>query len=519
VTAEPLTEFGRAAVPDDEASAYRTEIDAAALRLRADRSDLDRLLAYVHAKGALRQRVAAVLAQGHSRLTRLRAGRDEDTRLASGQEAVAVPVERAYAALQPGAVFSLEAAEDAFADAVKCAGNAVLHAPRLAARLCAAQALVAAIRQEQRRAADLYSQAAATPGLPMPVQWVYEKERADVLAELGREWGDNAAIAEAVELYEETVLPLVPRAERPDEWAATQHDLGNALGVLGSRRRGTRLLERAVATFEHALSARSRERAPLEWAATQHDLGNALGILAQRQGDTELLEKAVEAFESALRVRTRERKPQAWAATQNHLGTALLTLGQLKRDTAILERSVAAFREVLEVWTREQAPVDWGATQNSIGTALRVRGEQGGDPRELEEAVSAYRSALTVRTRERMPQDWAMTQNNLGAALQRLGERQNDTRLLGEAVAAYENALEEWGREDMPMTWAMTTANLGVARRGLAERAQDVGASRRAVADLEEAVAVFQDASHPQYYELAKEELVKAQGVAASLGG
>ena len=86
-----------------------------------------------------------------------------------------------------------------------------------------------------------------------------------------------------------------------------------------------------------------------------------------------------------------------------------------------------------------------------------------------------------------------------------------------EAVAAYEDALQELRREDKPFAWAMTRANLGDARRGLAEREQDTTMSHRAVADFEAVAEVFHSASHPQYYELAKERLAVARELAARL--
>ena len=57
----------------------------------------------------------------------------------------------------------------------------------------------------------------------------------------------------------------------------------------------------------------------------------------------------------------------------------------------------------------------------------------------------------------------------------------------------------------------MTRANLGDVRRALAERTRDVELSRQAVADFEAVAGVFRDASHPQYYHLAKEQLAVAR--------
>jgi hypothetical protein len=61
---------------------------------------------------------------------------------------------------------------------------------------------------------------------------------------------------------------------------------------------------------------------PRNWAATQNNLGSALGSLGERQSDTARLTQAVEAFQEALKKYTRERAPLDWAGTQNNLGIA-----------------------------------------------------------------------------------------------------------------------------------------------------------------------------------------------------
>ncbi|MFA7386840.1 MAG: hypothetical protein WCZ87_04180 [Thiohalobacteraceae bacterium] len=497
-------------------SEYQAEIDALATEQGCGPSDLVHLIDCVRAANAADRQLPGALRQACTRLLALRSAQDSAVEFPAPE--VAAAVARARDALEPGPTFSLERADQAFADAVASCRQAPPCAPATLASLLARQAAVAALGQDHRRAADLYAAAAATPALPVEAQWHYQCERAAALEERGREYGDNAALEESIELYSHAVLPLAPESERPDDWSVTQHRLGNALGIAGQRRRGVHYLERSIAAFEQALQGRSRERAPLDWAATQLGLGNALGILAQRQGDDDMLRRAVAAFEGALQALRRDTAPREWAMAQYHLGTALLTLGQLKRDTAMLARSIDAYRQVLRDWTRARAPLDWARVQNSLGTALRVRGEQGNDRVELEQAIGAYRSALEVWTRARWPEEWSLAQNNLGAALQRLGERQDDPAPLCEAIAAYDAALQEMRPDDRPIAWAMTRANLGDARRALAERARDADLCGQAICDFEAVAKVFREASHPQYYDLAKERLAVARKLAAELG-
>ncbi len=179
----------------------------------------------------------------------------------------------------------------------------------------ATKAMDAANQQDYQQASELYAQAASVEGLAIPLQWQYRNQQALMLAELGREFRNNAALEDAIKLYETTVAELAPKDERPDDWAATQHQLGNALGLLGQRQRATVMLEKAILVFENLLSVRTRESAPLDWATTQDNYGNVLGTLGQRRGDTGLLEKSIAAFEDALTERTQEQVPMDWNLT------------------------------------------------------------------------------------------------------------------------------------------------------------------------------------------------------------
>ena len=74
---------------------------------------------------------------------------------------------------------------------------------------------------------------------------------------------------------------------------------------------------------------RTREHSPQQWAATQNNLGNALslqGELAEGSEGVRLLNEAVAAYRDALKVRTREHLPQDWAATQINLAKTYFLL-------------------------------------------------------------------------------------------------------------------------------------------------------------------------------------------------
>ena len=483
-------------------AAYTAELKAACRSLGADESDLQHLLAPLQEAQVPLQQLYGLLKQSWSRLKALRESQADLAEFASEQPETVRLVEQGFEALQRGEAFSLEQSDRLFERACELS-----HTREVAARVRSLQAEIAAIQLDYHRAAELSLQAALTPGLDAPLQWRYQFQRARALEEQGLGFMDEAALEETVGLYETRVLALASRERWPDEWAATQHHLGDALGALGQRQRGTRLLERAIEAFENALSVESGERDPADRAAIYNSLGNTLGILAQRHADTEMLERSVSAFESALEVRTREREPQDWAVTQNNYAAALLTLGQRKQDKTILKRASDAYKKVLQVWTRERGPLDWAATMDNLGTALRLLGEHRKGPRTLEQSVAAYRSAISERTRDRVPREWAMTQNNLGAALHRLGMRAEDPQHLESAIEAYENALKELTRERGWLAWAMTRANLAAARKALAELSGEIDLVRAALSDLQAVAGVFRDASHAQYYELVTEQI------------
>ncbi len=306
-----------------------------------------------------------------------------------------------------------------------------------------AQAANARARLAYREAAEHW-RAAARAIAPVDArdEWGYILNGAVALWDLGREFGDNTALVDAIELYRDEALPRAPRERVPLDWAGTQNNLGTALETLGARESGTARLEQAVAAYRAALQEYTRERVPLDWAATQNNLGNALAMLGERESGTARLEQAVAAYREALKERTRERVPLDWATTQNNLGTALSRLGERESGTARLEQAVAAYRAALQERTRERVPLDWAATQNNLGAALATLGERESGTAQLEQAVAAYREALKEYTRERVPLNWAQTQNNLGGALFRMGERESGTARLEQAVAAYRAALE-----------------------------------------------------------------------------
>ena len=358
--------------------------------------------------------------------------------------------------------------------------------------------------------------------------------RASALVEQGnalQELGGKGESAESAASYRDAVaafrsaLEVYTRATLPQDWAATQNNLGIALSGQAARtsgQAGVNLLIQAVIAYRRALEVHTRATLPQKWATTQSNLGAALSGQAGRasgQSAVFLLAQAVAAYRSVLEVRTRATLPQDWARTQNNLGAALTdqaghTSGQAAVD--LLAQAVAAFRSALEVCTRATFPQDWAKIQNNLGVALRdqagrARGQAAADL--LAQAVAAYRSALEVYTRATLPQDWAMTQNNLGVALSGQAWRtsgQAGVDLLAQAVAAYRSALEVNTRATLPQNWAKAQNNLGNALRDQAARASwqvAVDLLAQAVAAYRSALEVYTRATFPQDWAMTQYNL------------
>ncbi len=101
-------------------------------------------------------------------------------------------------------------------------------------------------------------------------------------------------LKEAVEICRETIA-LNPKDKTPQDWAATQNNLGAALWNQGTRTSGeavAELLAPAVAAFREALTVRTRESLPQDWAKTQNNLGKALRFLGESAKRIDLLKEA-----------------------------------------------------------------------------------------------------------------------------------------------------------------------------------------------------------------------------------
>jgi MFS transporter, FSR family, fosmidomycin resistance protein len=203
------------------------------------------------------------------------------------------------------------------------------------------------------------------------------------------------------------------------------------------------------------------DRNPEAWASARTSDGLAC---AQRlDGDrSENWESAIAAFEDALRAWTREHNPQQWAA-------ACLNLGVAYRDRLAgdrvnnQERAISAFEDALSVWTCECHPAEWASASLNLGIAYweRLVGERAENS---ERAIAAFEDALSVWTRDENPEDWTTARFNLGIAYrERMAGNRSENR--ERAIAAFTDALSVWTHEGNPEEWTAAHANLNLAQR------------------------------------------------------
>src|SRR6266446_7060204 len=319
--------------------------------------------------------------------------REEIARLQRGPAELASFAEQAETLINKG---DLDGARVVLAAGRTTARTLREQSSRYEADFLAQEAKVDHLQLAYRDAAIKYAEAASLiAALDRPKRWEFVWAQAYELQGQGAEFGDNAALAESIDVYREGLL-LAPRAERPLDWAATKHHLGLALRTLGERESGTVLLEEAVAAYRDVVKEITRERAPLDWARAQNNLGYALQILGERESETARLEEAVAAYRDALKEYTRERAPLDWARAQNNLGYALVSLGDRESGTARLEEAVAAYRDTLKEYTRERAPLDWAATSGNQGVALMHLAERTKNAATAEMAVRQIEDAMKV---------------------------------------------------------------------------------------------------------------------------
>ena len=133
-------------------------------------------------------------------------------------------------------------------------------------------------------------------------------------------------------------------------------------------------LEIAIAGYEVVISVFDSSKYPEQWAATQYNLGNAYTDRIRGQ-KAENIEKAISCYQAGLKVHTRETYPYEWGMIHNNLGTAYTN--RVKEDkTENLDKAIEHYQAALQVHTREEYTEEWQMAQNNLAEVYQHKGKE-----------------------------------------------------------------------------------------------------------------------------------------------
>ena len=227
--------------------------ELAAQVAREKRVEVAPLLAVLVKLGEKGVREEDILKQLDAKADELIKLRAENENLRRGQPALAAITEEVQSLIDKG---DFDASRDALGRGRETARTLRIDASRNEAALLAQEARVDGLELAYRSAASKYAEAASLVApFDTEQQWSFLLSQAGELYKQGDEFGDNSALADAIDFYHRC-LALVPRSNRPLDWAMTQNNLGTALTTLGERESGTARLEEAVASCREARQTR-----------------------------------------------------------------------------------------------------------------------------------------------------------------------------------------------------------------------------------------------------------------------
>ena len=132
-------------------------------------------------------------------------------------------------------------------------------------------------------------------------------------------------------------------------------------------------LEIAIAGYEVITSVFDCSNYPEQWAATQYNLGNAYTDRISGQ-KAENIEKAIVCYQGALKIHSPETYPYEWAMIQNNLGTAYSNRiqGDKKQN---LDQAIHHYQKALQIHTKEAYPEEWQMAQNNLAEVHQQKGQ------------------------------------------------------------------------------------------------------------------------------------------------
>jgi hypothetical protein len=340
---------------------------------------------------------------------------------------------------------------------------------------------------------------------------------AGALAEYGSQAGQQAALEESIDSYNE-VLKVWSR-DRPADWARVQNGLGLAERDLYRLNSEPDLLTAAVTAHTYALTVLSPESDLLGWAQAQTALGDCYRSISEIKGDDASTNLAIAAYQKVIDTLPQERAPLVWAAAQNGLGAVYINRGERETGVDSYKLAVKALGKALAARSSDLVPMDWASTEGNIGYVLLETAKRTRDSQTLKDAIAAINNALQVLTEQRTPLAWADLKGMLGDALELQGIIDNDVKLLQAAVDAYEDMLQVDTLDRTPSGYVMAQNLLGSALSVLGEHDGQVEHFRRAVDVINRVLKMAKPEQDPLGWAEAKSELGTARRLWGALEG
>ena len=306
-----------------------------------------------------------------------------------------------------------------------------------------------------------------------------------VMLRLFDQVGDRNYLDESISLGRKA-LSSRPRKELPDDWAATQNNVGTALARLGTIRGDATYFHQAIDALRASLEERSPDKSLIRWTGVQLNLACAFTALAEFEERDANLKKAEFIYDLIITPELRAADSRLWAITLNNYGLLLQALADKEIGEASLTRALDAFTEASEAISLEDAPFDWANLKVNLGGVLLKIGDRKGTLQPYQGATEQFTDALKVLTKERSPKRWAMVQNNLGVALSFVGQANANPKTIAKGISALENSLTVYDQSQEPILWRKARIGLGRALTFLGEIEDGSRTLRRAVAVLRE---------------------------------
>lgn len=202
--------------------------------------------------------------------------------------------------------------------------------------------------------------------------------------------------------------------------------------------------QKAITSYQEALTVYTSKSAPLDYAMVQNNLGNAYARLPVT-GDLDHLQQAIACYTEAARHWTVEAAPISHAMVQNNLGNAYvaLTAGDRSRN---LQRAIECYTQSLGIYTAMSTSPGYAELQFKLGKSYAAlpRGWQAEKrSANLRRAIACYKAVLSVYTMHNAPLDYAETQIELGNVYMQLSD-DDPVENLHQAIACYKKALSVW---------------------------------------------------------------------------